>query len=84
MENGIMENGLIEKIERWVLLAEDLKEEGKKAFLKDIEDNIYFCEVLSSDDKKINFKCVGPPQRAEKIFELRWLEIKKFEEFNHE
>jgi hypothetical protein len=79
MENG---NNIFEKISRWKLLAQEFKEENKKIFIKDIECNIYFCYLTNlSEDKKIKINCVGPPQRANQEFELRWLEIKCFEEF---
>lgn len=75
-----METGTQEKLERWKLLAEDYLERDLTAYIKDLDDNIYFAKIILVGDRFLKIYCVGPAQREGQEISLEWLRIVKFEE----
>jgi len=75
-----MENEIKEKIERWKIKAEALKFSDKKAFIKDIHDTWYFCNIIAWDEAILqvkNFKGV----RMGMIDDLFWSDIVSLEKY---
>jgi len=75
-----MEHDLREKLERFKIKAEEIDKENLKAFIVDVNDTYYFCNVILVGDATIlieNFKGQRVGER-EKLF---WADIVKFEEY---
>ena len=73
----------IEKIERLKLKADLFLKENKKAFVKDIYDNYYFCYIKPSNDSKLNIKNFAGHRFEEgKIDEeIYWVDVIDIQEF---
>ena len=65
-------------MDAWKNLAEDLLVLNKQCFIKDIENNYYFGEVLLVGDYQITIYCNAPEQRAGTKQTLYWSNIIKF------
>ena len=79
-----MEYGIKEKMERWKVLAEQLLEHNKKIFIKDINDNWYFADILLVGDLAITIKCFAPVNRADEKINIHWAMIQTLDEFKEE
>lgn len=75
-----MELGIKDKLERWKILAETFLKEDKSIFIKDIDDNWYFGDILLVGDSTITIQCTGPGERAGEKIILYWALINSFEE----
>jgi len=71
---------LKEKILRWQLLGEQFIENNTNVFIKDIQNNLYFCKIVVVGETKVTVDCHKPDHRAGQRFYLNWLEIIEFEE----
>jgi len=75
-----MENELRDKIERFKIKAEGFLKDNIKAFIVDINDTYYFCDILFVGDTYLiiqNFKGIRKYEK-ERLF---WADIVKFEEY---
>jgi len=73
-----MENDIRETIERFKIKAEDFLKNNIKAFIIDVNDTYYFCDIILVGDEGVyiqNFKGVRKGEK-ERIF---WADIVKFE-----
>lgn len=73
-----MENDLREKIERFKIKAEGFLKENIRAFIVDINDTYYFCDILFVGDNYLviqNFKGVREGEK-ETLF---WADVVKLE-----
>jgi len=75
-----MENDLRETLERFKIKAEEFLKDNIKAFIVDVNNTYYFCDIILVGDTTVliqNFK--GPRiNQQEKLF---WADIVKFEEY---
>jgi len=78
-----MENEITEKIERWKIKADALKVSNTHAFIKDINDTWYFCDVISFDDYLLTIKNFKG-SKMDQVQELFWSDIKHFEKYKEE
>ena len=75
-----MENEIRNKIERWKVKAEDFLKNNIKAFIVDVNDTYYFCEIIFVGDVSVhvyNFK----GKRAGEKDRIYWADVLKFEEY---
>jgi len=75
-----MEHELREKIERWKIKAEDFLKENVKAFIVDINDTYYFCNIIFVGDICIHIQHFKGNKKFEKE-RIYWADIVKFEEY---
>jgi len=70
----------MEKIERWKILANIFTNKNKKVFINKINGDLHFCKIILIDEDFIKIKNFGPEQRKDKIEEIYWAQISKFDE----
>jgi len=80
MGNG---NGLMEKIQRWKLLADLFIKENARAFVKDIYDNWYPCYILFSGEDSVHVQHFEGKKKGEKD-RIYWANVVKFDKHNSE
>jgi len=75
-----MENDIRERLERFKIKAEEFLKDNIQAFIVDVNDTYYFCDIIFVGDTTVliqNFK--GPRiNEQEKLF---WADVLKFEEY---
>ncbi len=71
----------MDKIERWKLLAKLFIPQNKRTFIREINGDLHFCLIISSDDDFIIIENFGPEQRAGKREKIYWLKISEFDEY---
>ena len=71
----------MDKIERWKLLAKLFIQQNKRTFIREINSDLHFCLIISSDDDFIIIENFGPEQRAGKREKIYWLKISEFDEY---
>lgn len=69
-----------EMIERNKIKAEAFLKENKRAFIVDINNEWFFCDIINSDDIKIIIKPFAGNHKDEKI-ERYWADIIKFDAY---
>lgn len=79
-----MEIRIKEKIERWKVLAELWFNEGKKIFVKDINDNYYFADIIIVGEDTILIECFSPLDRKGKREQLYWANIISIDEYRED
>ncbi len=67
------------KILQWQLLAEQWLSENQNVFIKKLNGDIYFCNIVLVGETKITVDAYAPEQRARKREPIDWLEIEKFD-----
>jgi len=75
---------LKEKIERWIILAEQLDEEDKSIYIKDISGNYFMGSIVLIGEEKITLDCFAPTQRAGTREYIRWVEVSKCVEYKED
>lgn len=75
-----MEQGIKEKIERFKEKAETFLKNDIQAFIKDINDNYYFCDILSVGELKILIYNFAGKRQGKKD-NLYWPDIVSLEEY---
>jgi len=75
---------ITEQIERWKATAEIFLHKDIKAFIKDINDNIYFAKILLVGEDSLRIQCFGPKQRAGQKYTLYWPLITDFSLYQEE
>ncbi len=73
-----------EQGERLKVLAEILLKKNKRVFIKDIDNNIYFADILFVGEDTITIQCFNPIQRRGQKFFLYWALIVLLEECREE
>lgn len=79
-----MDEGFKVKMERWKQLGEIFLKNNIKAFIKDIDGNFYFADMILVGDDTLTFQCFDPEHRRGKKFRLYWPLIVEFEEYKEE
>lgn len=78
-----MENELRNTIERWKIKAEGFLNDNIKAFIVDVNNTYYFCDIILVGDNSILIK--GFKGNRDGLKErLFWADIIKFEEYKEE
>ncbi len=73
-----------ERIQQWKLTAEIFLKGNVRAYIKDVSNNIYFCDILLVGEDTITIRCFDPEQRRGDKVVLYWPLIAKFEKHNDE
>jgi len=79
----MMDKGLKEKMERMKAKAELFLKKDIHAFIVDINNNYYFCDILLVGEDYLTFKCFSGKRNGEKI-RLWWLDVVDIEEYQKE
>ena len=74
----------MDKIERWKILADIFNDENKKIFIREINGDLHFCEIILISDNSIKIKNFGPDQRKDKTEDIYWVKISEFDEYKKE
>jgi hypothetical protein len=75
-----MENDIREKIERFKIKAEGFLKENIKAFIIDVHDTYYFCDIIFVSENYLevqNFKGIREGEK-EMLF---WADVVKLEDY---
>jgi len=72
---------VMEKIERWKILSNIFFKQNKKAFIKEINGDLHFCNIILNKENSLTVKNFGPEQRAGKEEKIYWAQILDFDEF---
>ena len=72
---------IMEKVERWKLLADIFIKNNSKVFIKTIIGDLHFCIITLSGEDSITIDDFAPVQRAGKRFRIYWLEIQELKEY---
>jgi len=75
-----METDIREKLERLKIKAEEFLKDDTRAFIVDINDTYYFCDIILVGDNTLlvqNFK----GKRANEQEKIYWADIVKLEEY---
>lgn len=70
-----------EKIERYKATAEIFLRKDIPVFVKDVEDNLYFGNLIFVGEDSIRIECFGPEQRKGLRFTIYWPLILDFDEY---
>jgi hypothetical protein len=70
-----------DKVNGWKNFAEQLLKDDKRVYIKDLNGDYYFAEILLVGDEKLTIKCFAPDTRAGKTFYLSWALIYRFDEY---
>lgn len=73
---------ILEKIERWKLLANSFIKKNTPAFIKEDNGDLHFCYIILNGDDSITIDNFGPEQRKGKRDRLYWLLIQDFDKYN--
>lgn len=73
-----------ENIERIKLLSEDFLNRDKRIFVKDINGNFYFADIILVGDEGLTIKCFAPVQRKNEKITLNWFAIVLIEEYKED
>ena len=75
-----MENDIRDKIERWKIKAEIFLKNDTKAFIIDVTDQYYFCEVIFVGEDCIHVQSFTGKLIHEKS-RIYWSDVLKLEEY---
>jgi len=75
-----MENDIRQKIERWKIKAEAFLKNDTKAFIIDVTDQYYFCEIIFVGEDCIHVQGFKGKLNGEKS-RIYWSDVVKFEEY---
>ena len=78
-----MNDEIRNKIERWKLKAELFLEKNIKAFIVDIKNTYYWCDIIFVGENKITIQPFRNGKQLEKKL-LFWVDIIEFEEYEIE
>ena len=76
-----MKNELSQKIERNKLKALLFFQENKKVFIKTIQDQYYFGNIIKITDSVLNIRCFAPSEKAFKSYGIYFIDITLIEEY---
>ena len=72
---------VIDKIQRWKILGKILFDKKKRTFIKKLNGDLHFCNIILISDDTIKVKNFGPEQRKNKVEEIYWAQIVEFDEY---
>lgn len=72
---------VMDNIQRWKLLGRILLDQNKRIFIKKINGDLHFCEIILISEDYIKVKNFGPEQRRDKEDKIYWVQIEAFDEF---
>jgi hypothetical protein len=72
-----------EKIERFKGLADLFIKENSKAFIKELNNDIHFCDILINGEDTILIKNFAPKKREGIKERLYWLNIIEFDKLKN-
>ena len=75
-----MEQGIREKAERFKVKAEIFLNKKIQAFIVDVENNFYFCDIKSVGENFVSVFCFAGKRKG-KSDKLYFIEILRFEEY---
>jgi hypothetical protein len=75
---------LLEKIERYKVLADEFLKNDIRVFIKDINENYFFADIILVGEDKLTIQCFAPEKKKGMKFYLRWSEIMFFDEYEEE
>lgn len=75
-----MADEIRDKIERWKIKAEGFLKENIRAFIVDINNTYYFCDIIFVGETSIHVQHFEGHKKLEKE-RLFWSDIVKFEEY---
>ena len=78
-----MENELRDKIERFKIKAEDFLKNNIKAFIVDINDTWYFCEIIFVGDASVHIQNFKGKRKFEKE-RIFWADVVRLDEYHDE
>lgn len=61
--------------------AQELLDNNKPVFIKDINNNFYFADILLVGEETIYFQCFSPVQRKDEKISLSWNKIIVLDEY---
>ncbi len=70
-----------DKVERWKLLADVFIKNNSKIFIKQINGDLHFCNIILVGEDSILIDNFAPIQREGKREKIWWLEIEDFAEY---
>ena len=70
-----------EKVERWKELAELFLKNDERVYIKDIDGNYYFADLILVGDDSITVQCFAPDDRIGKKYILYWPLIKRLDRY---
>jgi hypothetical protein len=73
-----------EKIERWKGLAELFLKNNTQAYIKEINGDFHFCDILLVGEESIYIYNFGPEQRKGLKDKVYWYLISEFDEYKGE
>ena len=81
MDEGDRKNMVLEKQTRFKLLADLFEKENIPAFIKELNGDIHFCNILVNGENSVLVEDFGPEQRAGKKIQIFWLNIQDFDKY---
>lgn len=78
-----MEDNLKTKIERWKIRAERFLKNKTPAFIIDVKNTYYFCNILELAEEGIYVKNFTGPRKFERD-RIFWEDISKFDQYREE
>ncbi len=72
---------VMDKIERWKLLAELFVKQNNKVFIREINGDLHFCIIVNKEEDFIMIENFGPDQRAGVREKIYWLSVSEFGEY---
>jgi hypothetical protein len=74
-------DNIMDKIERWKLLADVFVDNNTRVFLKKINGDFHFCIIILNGENAIEVENFAPEQRVGKRERIYWFEVEQFEEY---
>lgn len=72
---------VIDKIQRWKILGKILFDQKKKTFIKKLNGDLHFCNIILISEDTIQVKNFGPEQRRDEVDDIYWAQIIDFDEY---
>lgn len=72
----------MDKIERWKLLADLFIKNNSRVFIKEINGDLHFCDIILVGEDTVEIENFAPEQRQGKRERIYWVEIETFEEYS--
>lgn len=76
-----MKNDISNKILRMKMKADLFLKENKKVYIKDINNQYFFADILFVGDNTLEVSCFAPLEKKDKHYNIYWIDIILFEEY---
>jgi hypothetical protein len=70
-----------QQIQRWKATALIFLDKKLKTFIRDANDDLYFCYIVSVTEDSLSVECFGPKQRAGEKITIYWPLITDFKPY---